>query len=1152
MRIVNRDIRNNARLLTMLLSAIVLFVCCNDSRHNDAADNANDMAYRYHYISLDSIEHYSNLAISLSKDYKDGSTEAQNHLAFVDIMKMNYKAAEQKLTKVISATDNQIEQLVANVQMMRICQRQSRNKQFYDYYWRAKTNIGRIEEEQEMLTPRQRLRFVYAKTELQIILSAYYYYVGLIDNSVEALTAIDENGEIQRDTTQLLNYLYNAGSGSFLKGQSPEEVAIKEFDYLERCYFLSRRGGYIYWEANALQAMSEHLQNIAMVDTILVSQANALKSVNENNAATENLDVEFATRALNLFYKYGDKYQTAGALRTLSDCYFNRGEHAMAIDCLKEALDNDDCVKQTPALLASIHEKLTLNYSAIDDKHHSDTYRNLYLDTQENTRQDRELEARAEQLGRSSLQLNLIIVVVCVVIVIVALLLLFFSRMGRRREKENDMEVLLAPLKRWEQDEKVKNEKLEDEYEEIMEQQATASFMLEKNIQQNIEQRAKMALVNSITPFIDRMLGEINNLSTRHESEDVVKSRYDYILELTDKINEYNSVLTDWIQLRKGDLSLKIESFSLQSLFDIVKKGRTSFNMQGVDLIVKDTDAVVKADRTLTLFMINTIADNARKVTSEGGVVKIEANRTDSFVEVSISDTGCGMNEEELANVFNHQPSAKVQHGFGLMNCKGIIEKYKKVSSLFSVCAISAESEKGKGTTFRFRLPVGISRMIVAFMMCLGSLTAFSQTAQEKAVMFADSVFFCNLQQRFEQSLVYADSARTYYNIVYKQIRPNGTDVMELYGESADDAAELKWFADSLQIDYSSIIDMRNEVAVAALALHNWPLYNYNNKIYVRLFREQSADHNLLEYVSMMKHDSDVKNVAIILLFLLLASILPAYYMLYYRHKIYYKFLVDKLGTINNVLFDDIADEEKLERINSLWKESERYLGDNDRSRALADVVSLIVESLKKNVEVKQNSEDEIELAQDVLKKLNYENARLHVNNNVLDNCFSTLKHETMYYPSRIRQLIEDSEDNIAALGELTLYYKELYNILSMQAQKQVEAPLRLDEQLSHFLLVLLRKVAGKKEVDMKTEQVDKIYNRYTVSVPELKLSEEEVRDLFTPLTCNLSCMVIRQIVREVGEATNHRGCGVWAQQREDKGTDIVMVISRKMKFAKQ
>lgn len=211
-------------------------------------------------------------------------------------------------------------------------------------------------------------------------------------------------------------------------------------------------------------------------------------------------------------------------------------------------------------------------------------------------------------------------------------------------------------------------------------------FHVRDNKKRHLEQRAKVALVNSITPFIDRMIHEVDCLKHRVEPDSVKKDRYQYISELTAKINQYNEVLTRWIQMRQGTLNLRITSFALQPLFDIVQKGKMNFDMKGVELVVEPTEAVVKADRTLTLFMINTMADNARKFTPQGGRVMVSASIADAYVEICITDTGVGMDDKQLEHVFDRTYTGG--HGFGLLNCKGIIEKYKKVSSIFSVSSI--------------------------------------------------------------------------------------------------------------------------------------------------------------------------------------------------------------------------------------------------------------------------------------------------------------------------------------------------------------------------------------------------------------------------------------------------------------------------------
>lgn len=67
---------------------------------------------------------------------------------------------------------------------------------------------------------------------------------------------------------------------------------------------------------------------------------------------------------------------------------------------------------------------------------------------------------------------------------------------------------------------------------------------------------------------------------------------------------------------------------------------------------VQKTDDKVKADKILTLFMINTLADNARKFTPKGGRITISSKSTDDYVEISVSDTGCGISPEKLSDIF--------------------------------------------------------------------------------------------------------------------------------------------------------------------------------------------------------------------------------------------------------------------------------------------------------------------------------------------------------------------------------------------------------------------------------------------------------------------------------------------------------------------
>lgn len=69
---------------------------------------------------------------------------------------------------------------------------------------------------------------------------------------------------------------------------------------------------------------------------------------------------------------------------------------------------------------------------------------------------------------------------------------------------------------------------------------------------------------------------------------------------------------------------------------------------------------MVKADRALTLFMINTLAENARKYTPEGGTVKVYAHAADAYVEISVEDNGRGISAEDIAHIIGERYMIRV------------------------------------------------------------------------------------------------------------------------------------------------------------------------------------------------------------------------------------------------------------------------------------------------------------------------------------------------------------------------------------------------------------------------------------------------------------------------------------------------------------
>ena len=359
------------------LSILFFSSACTAQKSRSLVDELNEKSYLFHYKDLDSTNYYATKALKLSGGYGAGHAEALNNIAFVSTAKMNYNEAKTQLFEAQKVTDNQIELLISDIMFMRLCQRQSKNKEFYDYKQHAEERLERIKEEEDVLNLHQRKRLLFARTEYYIILSTYFYYIGLNENSIEALQNIDPHGGIQRDTAQLLNYYYSIGSGGIVHKKDNYSAKQEELDYLINCYTIAKKNGFIYWEANALQSISESLSNPETGNTLVMNNSSMLRTIIPDNQFEDLLAKEIAVKSVDLFKKYGDVYQIAGSYRTLAKSFWEQGQYEDALWCLEHALSDNIKIQQAPDLVASIREQMSLTYSAIDDKQLSDYNRNI-------------------------------------------------------------------------------------------------------------------------------------------------------------------------------------------------------------------------------------------------------------------------------------------------------------------------------------------------------------------------------------------------------------------------------------------------------------------------------------------------------------------------------------------------------------------------------------------------------------------------------------------------------------------------------------------------------------------------------------------------------------------------------------------------------
>ena len=115
-------------------------------------------------------------------------------------------------------------------------------------------------------------------------------------------------------------------------------------------------------------------------------------------------------------------------------------------------------------------------------------------------------------------------------------------------------------------------------------------------------------------------------------------------------------------------------------------------------------DMLIFVDKNSVKTVIRNLLSNAVKYTERGGKVTIRAKDAEAWLEITISDTGVGIKEEHLADLFRidsyHATVGTAQErgtGLGLILCKEFVEKHGG--------KIWVESKVGNGSHFTFTLP---------------------------------------------------------------------------------------------------------------------------------------------------------------------------------------------------------------------------------------------------------------------------------------------------------------------------------------------------------------------------------------------------------------------------------------------------------------
>lgn len=176
-------------------------------------------------------------------------------------------------------------------------------------------------------------------------------------------------------------------------------------------------------------------------------------------------------------------------------------------------------------------------------------------------------------------------------------------------------------------------------------------------------------------------------------------------------VNSLSSLIDDLFQMAQldtGGFPLDRQNASLNDLVsdtlesftepakqrEIKLEGNVEYNVDPVNM---DTQAIGRA--------LNNLVGNALRHTPDQGRVSVWAHRTGKGIEVTVSDTGEGIREEDLPHVFEsfyrgdaaRSRSRGTGAGLGLAIARGIVQAHGG--------EIRVESKPGRGTLFTFNIP---------------------------------------------------------------------------------------------------------------------------------------------------------------------------------------------------------------------------------------------------------------------------------------------------------------------------------------------------------------------------------------------------------------------------------------------------------------
>ncbi|MBO6133017.1 MAG: ATP-binding protein [Lachnospiraceae bacterium] len=195
--------------------------------------------------------------------------------------------------------------------------------------------------------------------------------------------------------------------------------------------------------------------------------------------------------------------------------------------------------------------------------------------------------------------------------------------------------------------------------------------------------------------------------SADNVDSDTYKEFMNGIAEEVDRLNIVITDLLSLVKMEKSAGSLNIQPTELKAMIDvIIKRVRPLAEEAGISIEFEDKkDIIADIDDTKISLAIMNLVENAVKYNKKNGKVRIELDSDHQFFTVSVADTGIGIPEDSLDQIFERFYRVDKSHsseiggtGLGLSIARNAILLHRG--------SIKVTSTKDEGTVFVVRIPL--------------------------------------------------------------------------------------------------------------------------------------------------------------------------------------------------------------------------------------------------------------------------------------------------------------------------------------------------------------------------------------------------------------------------------------------------------------